>query len=448
MRYKYLRRVTGLALLTRFSVILLQFAANYVIPDHESDGFISPAIKIRRSTGDDYVFRIFGGLLRWDAHYFMNIAVYGYVFENTLAFFPGFPLCIRMVGAVLQPLCKDYLNIVSIYLISSVLINIILFVLAARSLYYLTHKTLNDEKLAFLAASLFTLNPASIFFTAPYSETLFSYLTFQVMLQDNIWTSSIYVALSALVRSNGVINLGFPLYRICKQFVNRSLSCGSICNFALKFVCICLISSCLFVWYQIYCYVSFCTIYAHDFDPNILRLAETKSFHLRGQNISNMCESGLPYFYVQNHYWNIGFLHYFEVKQLPNFALAFPILYLTITHGAKYFYQNARLILTLGMRSSSKDVVRVNFFPYGVHLIFLVTSCLFFIHIQVSTRLLCSSTPAVYWFAALLLKAKKKSHRLRVNVFGFSLNFHYILWYFLLYSLIGTILFSNFYPWT
>lgn len=445
---KYLRRVTGFALLTRICIILLQFVSNIVIPDLETDAFITPAINISKSIFDDYVFWIFGGFLRWDAHHFMNVAVYGYVFEHTLAFFPGHPFCIRAVGTILQFFCGEYLNIISIYLISSLFLNVILFILATRSLFYLTYKTFNDKKLAFLAASLFTINPASIFFTAPYSEALFSYLTFQVMLQNNVWISSIYVFFSALVRSNGVINLGFPIYRILKQFVSHSISCRSFFIFILKLLFICLISLSSFAWYQFYGHSSFCALYNYNFDQQFVELAEKESYILRGQNITNMCETRLPYFYIQNRYWNVGFLNYFKFKKLHNFAFAFPILYFTITHGVKYFIQNAHLIPTLGMKSSPKDIVRVNFFPYGVHLIVLIVTCLFFIHIEVSTRLLCSSTPTVYWFAALLLRAKKQTTRRRINVFGFSFNVDFVLLYFLSYSVIGTILFSNFFPWT
>uniref|UniRef100_A0A1I7XF83 GPI mannosyltransferase 2 n=1 Tax=Heterorhabditis bacteriophora TaxID=37862 RepID=A0A1I7XF83_HETBA len=44
---------------------------------------------------DLIIHRLFAGFKRWDAVHMIHIAQYGYVFENSLAFFPLFPMAIR-----------------------------------------------------------------------------------------------------------------------------------------------------------------------------------------------------------------------------------------------------------------------------------------------------------------------------------------------------------------
>ncbi|XKL69012.1 hypothetical protein PGB90_006781 [Kerria lacca] len=446
---KFLKEVTIMALLSRICILILQFFFNVLIPNHQSDGFISPANYISKSKVDHIIELIFGGLVCWDAQYFLHISIYGYVYENTLAFFPGYPYCIKSVGFIIQILCQ-FGNILSIHLCCAVFLNILFFVLSARTLFRLTYKELRNEKIAYIACVLFCINPASIFFTAPYSETLFSYLTFNAMLHENVSSCCIYIALSAIVRSNGIINVGFPLYRELKRFLNKPSNCYNIILFSCNIFKIIICSLCLFITYQIYSYYQFCSFFNYLFDKNILKLAEEKSFILAGNNTSDMCKSFIPYLYVQSYYWNVGFLEYFKLKQLPNFILASPIFYFIAIQNTQYFLQKKHLIRTLGLIRTSKSEIDDHIIIYVIHSVVLLLVCLFFVHIQVTTRLLCSSSPIPYWFAAKLiypdvnieLNFSFKRH------YNFSLITHVIIFYCLLYCLIGTALFSNFYPWT
>ncbi|MCL7032151.1 hypothetical protein MKW94_026231, partial [Papaver nudicaule] len=59
------------------------------------------------------------------------------------------------------------------------------------------------------------------------------------------------------------------------------------------------------------------------------------------------CKARVPlvYRFLQGHYWGVGFLKYFQLKQLPNFLLASPILSLALCSIAYYVKLNLAAIL-------------------------------------------------------------------------------------------------------
>ena len=71
-----------------------------------------------------------------------------------------------------------FISFVSCVKISATVINMASFVLAAQVMYELSRKVLKDEYIAYKAGLLFTVNPASIFFTSGYSEALNALFTF------------------------------------------------------------------------------------------------------------------------------------------------------------------------------------------------------------------------------------------------------------------------------
>ena len=46
------------------------------------------------------------------------------------------------------------------------------------------------------------------------------------------------------------------------------------------------------------------------------------------------------YAHVQRKHWNVGFLKYYEMKQIPNFILALPVLVLSFTAAALWIRQS------------------------------------------------------------------------------------------------------------
>lgn len=490
------RKVLWFAITIRIAILILQVIFNVSIPDHRADAFKRPldfAEKI--SSWDRIINFLFNGLTRWDGEYFLHIARYGYTYENTLAFYPLYPAMIRIIAVILIKIFP-FFNIQSTMILAGILINFICFVKSAIIFYDLTECVFQNTTMAYKAAILYCINPASIFFSALYSESMFAYLTFYTMLGSIRGTSMIYLplALSTLARSNGIVNIGFPAYFGLKSLCNseriekhpRKYGMLSTLWHILKliklksyFIILSTIIISLFplVLLQIYNYMKFCT---STFDKSlmpvhILRYATENNLILPGRINSMWCNASLPlaYSYVQKTYWNVGLLRYYQFKQIPNFILALPILYIMSRCIKEFICEYRDELYLLGffdskaLKSASATEAKkypVNTFVFVTHGLFLTIFCLFFIHIQVSTRLLASATPLPYWYCASIMSHKCIDHvDLRYEtdenmcskwkVFflfqkRYTLQDKFILFYFVGYTFVGCFMFSNFLPWT
>lgn len=194
----------------------------------------------------------------------------------------------------------------------------------------------------------------------------------------------------------------------------------------------------------------------------------------------------------------VGFLKYFQVKQIPNFVLASPILSLALCTIIHYVKLWPEVFVSLGFRESSpnkgsvaspmplgrnagsksvgfqsenrsnagqgdslrwrKPALReenyavqpsedessenpgfkpIILVPFILHLVVMVATAFFVMHVQVSTRFL-SASPPLYWFGSYVMASPRLSKR-----------WGYIIWtYCAAYILLGSLLFSNFYPFT
>lgn len=112
---------------------------------------------------------------------------------------------------------------------------------------------------------------------------------------------------------------------------------------------------------------------------------------------SPWCNHLIPsiYTYVQRTYWDVGFLSYWTLSQLPNIALALPllvpILSYTIPHTLSLFH---------GKRLGSLRPLTTA--AHSVHAAFLSITLLTSAHTQIALRLL-PALPTTYWAAAALL---------------------------------------------
>ncbi|KAL9661448.1 hypothetical protein QQ045_026272 [Rhodiola kirilowii] len=212
--------------------------------------------------------------------------------------------------------------------------------------------------------------------------------------------------------------------------------------------------------------------------------------------ISPWCSARVPllYNYIQSCYWGVGFLRYFQLKQLPNLLLASPILFLAICSVVHFMRLRPSLFISLGFKASNEEknelfssagqrlnvdspsksplhsevdnqhfrkrkIVQgsgtkatpvdyevsmssryypVFLIPFVLHLAFMVATAFFVMHIQVSTRFL-SACPPLYWFAShIMTSTDTGSKRWASLIWTYSAG----------YIFLGSLLFSNFYPFT
>ena len=97
-------KVALTALASRLAVIALALVADNLVPDHDARVFTWVQSSANEEGGvtltDKFVNATLGGLSSWDGQYFLHVADNGYTYENTLAFFPLYPMVVRLLAEV------------------------------------------------------------------------------------------------------------------------------------------------------------------------------------------------------------------------------------------------------------------------------------------------------------------------------------------------------------
>ncbi len=269
----------------------------------------------------------FGGFDNWDSEHFIFIAEHGYgIHEQSMAFFPLFPSLLWILSQTLFRPLLVFLSMRSVLLISAFALNLTLFPFAMLSLYLLTLRVFNNRSFSFLAAALFCISPASVFMSAGYTECLFSLLTFSGLLALECgysWPASVLFMLATATRSNGIVLCGYIGYQCLLSLYNvltTDLSLTKLVFIVLKAALQCVVIVSPMALFQYHGYNLYCT-----------------SNHQLSVPIWCSWTLPMPYSYIQEHYWNNGFLRYFQLKQIPNFILATPMIVLSSCCILKYF---------------------------------------------------------------------------------------------------------------
>ncbi len=132
---------------------------------------------------------------RWDAVHYLNIATQGYQ-GTDMAFFPLYPLLIRIVG-----------SLAANHLVAGLLISSASLLFGLLYLYKLLEHEY-DRAVARRAIFYVSIFPTAVYFTAVYTEALFFMLTvasFYYMRARMWWVAAIVGFLAALTRIEGVL---------------------------------------------------------------------------------------------------------------------------------------------------------------------------------------------------------------------------------------------------
>lgn len=309
----------------------------------------------RSSWCDLIVQKIFGGFGKWDAAYFLKIAEEGYKYEHFMAFFPSYPWTLRTLARIFKPAVQYFMSERSLFLASGWILNTALFTLAAISLYRLTLALFRRKNVALVSSLLFCFNPASVFMSSLYTASLFSCLQFTALYyleQDSSTLAALLFGLGCVTRSNGVLSCGFITHRIVKHFVSTQLASlltaprhftllhlYKAVKASLKLIIFNGVILAPLILFQFNGYSLYCM--------PVAGLTRDMAYH------SSWCDKWIPfsYSYIQDRYWNVGFLRYFELKQIPNFFLAVPMIVLSSCAVLVYCCnkENLEIVKTLGL---------------------------------------------------------------------------------------------------
>ncbi|KAJ2717939.1 ER membrane glycoprotein subunit of the GPI transamidase complex-like protein, partial [Coemansia sp. Benny D115] len=457
------------AAISRVVALALGVASNALISDYDSS--LSVALDVLPGTGAGADVGAGAGLnwaaasvhrtaqalaqvvVRWDAFYFVHIADVGYVYEQEHAFFPLLPLLMRLLAStLLAPLASMVGRQLALVVAGAVVSNTA-FVLAAAVLYRLGRATLHNESLAYIAALLYAMAPSNMFMSAVYTESLLALLAFSALLlvkQRRLALASVCLGLGSLCRSNGAVYAGFIIWELVvssgawRRAAHGSLSVSQALAFAARLLkCAALVAVSLLgvVAFQLYGRRELCgqPLYPPD--------------HPARPYCSGVLST--VYGFVQAEYWDVGFLRYYTLQQLPNFLLAAPMVALSAAGLCAYAAHDPLMFATLGWRragaapaagaSAGTAFFGAELLPHVYLWALLLGVATTAMHVQVVTRFF-SSVPAVFWFAAHLV-ADRSGGAAQGGPPGWRRwRRRAVVGFFAAYGLAGVVLFSNFFP--
>jgi len=440
---------------------LLQFILNLSINDLTTlkgvDVYFPPNVEGEKSI--EKIIRILlEGYTRWDAQHFLFIADKGYQLEKNLAFLPLFPLLIRCIAEMLNFITFNALSSYSCLIMAGFLISNLCYILSGSLLHRLTIDVFKSEKMADVSLTLYMVNPASIFFHAIYTQSCYFLLVIYGLGicrkahldKYAIIKACVLFSMSSLIRSNGLLNFGYVIQSIFsstvipliegKKFKLRTSWVSELFNG----LCSIMAGLTPFFALQYYLYRNLCTV--NESTDFLSRFHSV--FHSNAKPASFCAKFYLPYMAIHDKYWNVGFLQYFKMISLLAFVLAAPCL--TISLAACKFFWRPKSNNFLGYMFQRNGLA-----PHILHCFLLAVYCLLFVNVEISTRLLFSSSPLLLWFCARQFDERKLPSlqnlgffsRMKILFYCGSFQGRLILIYFLGYAFVGTLLHVNFYLW-
>lgn len=118
------------------------------------------------------------------------------------------------------------------------------------------------------------------------------------------------------------------------------------------------------------------------------------------------------YAHVQATYWDVGFLRYWSLSQIPNFLVAAPPIAILASFSAQHLVRSFQCLL--GLRDFNSESSKHSPFlthtitPHVLHTVFMSLMFVFFSHTQIALRL-SAALPTLYWAVAWLFSQPTNS---------------------------------------
>ena len=401
--------VVAVAAASRILIGFAMVAADVVLVDHDARG-VARFPSSGRGGGDGGscapVAWWLQAFTKWDSAHFLNIAANGgYKQESDVAFLPLYPSVVRFVAdlfVVGEGSCRRN----DLVVVVALCINLVCFVFSSLVFVRLLEEWKLSPAVQKMAFWVHIGNPANVFFTTAYTESIYAASSWLSMLllerHRPLWACLTFLVASS-IRSNGVLNAAIPACMLCRSLLASNPSPANVARFFFACAAPLLPFLLLDSW-------------NHAF------LCSTSASYK--QEWASRCVSALhgyfgTYAQIQRKYWNVGFLKYYTLKQVPNILVALPIS--MIACATLILLRNEPLLL-----------------KYRVHLGVVLCTGACFAHTEILTRLLLASCPIVHvGLASLLLQTKRTEILLPV-----------LSSYLVIFNILGVLLHSNFYPWT
>ena len=409
--------LSSVVMATQIFKLMLIVVFHSLIPTHAASG----VKRLPYTPTTSWHGAVVSPFISWDAAHFISIAVNGFSEQQSYAFFPLFPLVLRGLSYLLALVSPFVLNDVERVVVAGVMFNNLCLTLSCIVLNELFKFHSIPAIKRHCAIVCFALNPASIFFSVLYSESLYAMLSWSGMyflsVRESIPLSALFFFGASFTRSNGMFNFAFVLvYSFCKS-ATVSPSLTSV----LKSIALCGVFLATLLPYFLHNSVAhneICSIPLHD---------------------SYLCTSSSLlddfigiYSRIQKKYWHVTFLGSFRLNQVPNIALAVPVISLTLQCLCGF----VKLLRAHWINRSPKLMRDVELLPFYAVLVCNIMVAVFFAHIQVSTRIMFSSCPVLYLAMSDNMLDIKSGYRMFTVV------------YIVAFNLLGIFLHPNFFPWT
>ena len=394
--------VFRVAVLSRVATLTLMFAFDALVDDYDTSGALEPE---GLSVPASFACRRLEGVVTWDSVYFARVASEGYEHEQAHAFFPLLPALMRLLAFGSRSRCA---------LAARLLVSNLAHVASAVALERLGTLVLRDPAAARTAATLFASTPPPCS-TPPRTPSLCSRASPSRGASPSAparaaGLAALAFALACAARSNGALNLAFLAHdgrpicarrrrrvvrlfarvgakpedhrRIRNDTVHRPPRRDRRVRGAL------LRRRRAAPRREALGYRTYCAGANSDGSAN------------RRANVPRpWCDRWTPfpniYAFVQSEYWNVGFLRYYQARQLQTSRS--PRRRWARRRRPRPRVSADHEPVVTSKKPPAAWMLDEKVAPYLVVRALMAAAAALVMHVQVATRFL-STTPAPYWF--------------------------------------------------